>query len=387
LSQSKPTPPALFFITGPMRSGTTLLDKIMHSHQSAVCLSQPAMALYISVKKAFLATADIEERYEILSSYFLENRYKPEEFTTFLETFHFTEEQIGEINEAVKIFLEKSPHYSKSASIKLEGDNDLLSVYRQIVTNAQPEKSALAFGSKEIIAEEFLPYLLKKGVKCLLILRDPRDALTSAYYGKGSKYVGTYKPSLLMIRNWRKAVAFALELEGEPNLLVLRYEDLVSDPATYLRKITEHVGIPEIDLKESLASQNGGDWGGNSSHEDVVGISTKSIGRYKDMMQTEVQHYIESVCYPEMAALGYENPLSAPDEALIRSFVMPEPIASMDKKMTDDERMIEAGKELTRLVMLSKPFDKDPPMLAMQQSYFIFPGVYEKLKKAVRVLV
>ena len=385
MNQNKPEAARLFFITGPMRSGTTLLDKVMHSHQSAVCHSQPAPQLYISVKKAFLEAAGIDERYQILSSYFMESRYKPGDFTEFLKTFKLTAAQLDEINEGIVSFAAKNPHYSKADKLALGDDNDLLAIYGQLVVNgSQNQQNAVqVWGSKEIIAEEYLPYFISKGVKCLLIVRDPRDALTSAYYGQGSKYVGKFKPSLLMIRNWRKAVAFALELADEPNILVMRYEDLVSDPDTYLKKITDFVGIPEMDLGQSLDSQNGGQWSGNSSHGDVVGISTNSIGRYKQIMQPEVQRYIESICYPEMAYLGYDNPLAAPDEAIIRSFEAPEPIASMDIKMSAEERHVEAENELQRLSLLSGDACDDD----MQQRYFIFPGVYKKLKEARRVPV
>ena len=61
--------------------------------------------------------------------------------------------------------------------------------------------------------------IIKNGVKCLIVLRDPRDVMSSIYYGKGKEFIGFSRPLLFNIYNWRKSVDFALKLADESNFL------------------------------------------------------------------------------------------------------------------------------------------------------------------------
>jgi Sulfotransferase family len=42
------------FVTGMQRSGTTLLEKLLHAHPELSVLSQPFPLLFVEVKRAFL---------------------------------------------------------------------------------------------------------------------------------------------------------------------------------------------------------------------------------------------------------------------------------------------------------------------------------------------
>ena len=144
------------------------------------------------------------------------------------------ENSLEEVNKLKAKFNELNPIYTATPALNSEFKNDLFSNYNQLITSEKKNKKV--FGSKEVIFEEFLQYLLRQGVKCILVLRDPRDVLASSYFGKGQEFSGSPRPFFWMVRNWRKSVAFALELAGNENLLVLRYEDLVQNPAEYLRQ-------------------------------------------------------------------------------------------------------------------------------------------------------
>jgi hypothetical protein len=83
-----------FFITGTYRSGTTLLDKLLHSHPQAEALSQPAPALFLEAKKAFLEARNLPIPIQVLNDYFCTTEYKPKDLTQFLEGFQFTQKQL-----------------------------------------------------------------------------------------------------------------------------------------------------------------------------------------------------------------------------------------------------------------------------------------------------
>jgi len=41
----------------------------------------------------------------------------------------------------------------------------------------------------------------------VIIIRDPRDTVTSQHYGKADLQIGAPRPILFQIRQWRKSVA------------------------------------------------------------------------------------------------------------------------------------------------------------------------------------
>ena len=81
--------PTDLLVTGFLRSGTTLLDKLLHSHRSICLASQPFPSLYLYLKELFLKELGLERRYP-LGHGFLEDGYEPEAFYAFLDRFELT---------------------------------------------------------------------------------------------------------------------------------------------------------------------------------------------------------------------------------------------------------------------------------------------------------
>jgi hypothetical protein len=72
------------FITGFLRSGTTLVEKLVHALPGACIGPQPFPFLYHDAKRAFLRGRGIDgERYP-LGHLFGEGRYRPGDFEAFL---------------------------------------------------------------------------------------------------------------------------------------------------------------------------------------------------------------------------------------------------------------------------------------------------------------
>lgn len=266
------------FATGMYRSGTTLLAKILDSHPEIIFHDQPSTKLFIEIKKKFLNNKGIETEL-VLSHLFCEERYSKDTFLQFLKS---SPKHIS--------FIETFRKFNKEIS------QDLLSAEKVI-------------GSKEIIAEEFIPYLLENNTKVILIIRDIRDVITSLNHGTGHKYMGETRPTLFHIRNWRKSIAYALEYASKENLLIIKYEDLVSSPNKLLQKVTNFLYVSDFslqDINKNLFGKNVKKWTPNSSFSRKKQISSDSIGRYKKILTRDTIKFIESFCFPELKAFDYE---------------------------------------------------------------------------------
>ncbi len=68
-----------FLITGMSRSGTTLLEKLLDSHQELKVLSQPLPLFYRYLKQQFFLKIDYPETHYVLNDLFIEERYSIED--------------------------------------------------------------------------------------------------------------------------------------------------------------------------------------------------------------------------------------------------------------------------------------------------------------------
>lgn len=304
------------FVTGTQRSGTTLLDRLLDAQPAISLLSQPFPFLFTEVKRAFLGG---EVAYP-LGHLFLESRYSPEDFAEFLRNWRTSP------NELEAIFA-RMEHYSgqytrftaerrRDAFSRITTRDDFAAVV-SILDRALTTKDAQWFGSKETICEEYVPPLLDRGFYCAIILRDPRDVLASLNHGRGQDYGGALKPTLFNVRNWRKSVAIALAMNDHPRFRVLRYEDLVADPARALEHLSAAFHLGDVTVPD-LA------WSGNSSHSEYDGISTASVGAHRDLLPPSVADFVEAASLPELQLLGYPTSKTR-DESIriLRTFVEP----------------------------------------------------------------
>lgn len=308
------------FVTGMQRSGTTLLDKLLGNHPVVSILSQPFPFLFLEVKRAFFRSLGLEPPRYVLSPLFRETRYAPGDFAGFLERYVIDRVLLEKVFFEMEEF---SGQYTRFSRRRLEvafaafQPGNLTETLSQLYRLLAHKPGAIWYGGKETLCEEFLPYLLGRGVRVILILRDPREILVSLNYGEGSRFAGHLKPTLFNVRNWRKSVAFALHLDGHPGFHWLRYEDLVAEPLPVLDQLTRFLGIEPFGrdvFDHGIRDQDGRIWQGNSSHGAVVGISPSSVRRYRELLPPSVISFVEASCYPELRYLAY--PLTLPRSEL-----------------------------------------------------------------------
>lgn len=328
--------PSVVFVTGMARSGTTLLDKLLSLHPDAAVASQPLPLLYVWVKRAFWESSrrdsapnPVAEHYP-LNDLFGELSYPPEEFLTFLQTYPLTTPFCR------RLLLEMVPfagQYTKPAEpFRVLAGYQPSSVY-DFVTHyciwlaTAPRR---VIGSKETTCEEYIPYFLASGAKVVMLIRDPRDVLTSLNHGEGPRFGGRIKPHLFNLRQWRKSIAFALAYQSHPQVLTMRYEDLIAHPLAELDRLCHFLTLapfaPDV-VAQDLRVQ-GSVWTGNSSHFSSARITAQSIGRYQQYLSPTTDRFVQALCWHEMHRFGYPPEVTKEEvPAILSAYRETEPLA------------------------------------------------------------
>lgn len=370
-------------VTGCYRSGTTLLEKLLHAHSEICVASQPFPVLYFQAKNAFLKSRDLTRRYP-LDHLFNETDYSNTDFCEFLAEYRFDCDSLGRLFDDLTQY-ERGLWTREVLTLRDRiRPGTFLEVSAQLLEELAGifgKMTAKYRGGKEILVEEFLPFLLSNGYRALLIIRDPRDMIASLDFRERDNLTGDHRPLLYSLRVWRKSVAFAIALQSHSGFYWLRYEDLVATPAAKLGEIATHLEVgdfPETLLHEHLRGQDGTVWSGNSSFTDHKSISRQSVGRFHELLPAAVLRYIECVCDPEMEWLGYDRVTdSARDGECLHSFR--EPFGKVHEKFpadysSDPERI---RSEIQRLESLRN----SAQLLTSEQAaqWFISPDAYHCL--------
>jgi Sulfotransferase family len=306
----------LIFVTGAPRSGTTLVDKMLWSLPAMDCFSQPLPLLLTHIKCAFLESrhAPKSALAHPLNDQQFENAYPQNAFVDFLQNENLS---VPTIQTAMHAMADYSGQYFKpeapQSALTDWQNGDLISFARHyfdhFAQKSRDKTKAIAW--KETGAEEFLPHFLTQNMKAILVLRDPRDIAASLYYGHADAHAGQPRPLLFMARQWRKSAAFFAHFSENPNVLCVRYEDLVAAPDTHRQSWQNWLGLQNAKGEVSLQSQSGERWTGNSSFDQFDGISTQGVGRHCTVLDADERSFIEALCYGEMCMAGYTPDISA----------------------------------------------------------------------------
>jgi hypothetical protein len=297
------------FVTGMSRSGTTLLQKMLDAHPTMEILPQPFPFVFRQVKKDFFEFKGISPSRYVLHDLFNETRYSSMEFADFIKDYSMSQPKLRDVFDEMKDWSgqQVKPKNLEFLTRTSQGTG-FEKIYAGLLQGMKSSNKAGIIGSKEILTEEFVGYMLSKQVKVILIYRDPRDVLTSINFGKGTHYVGDYRPTLFHLRNWRKSVAIRNTFLSNPNFLSFSYEKLTNDHDSVLEEVCRFLEIdnfPDSGLFGSKIPVVDGQWQGNSSQDSKSGVNESSVGRYRQLLPTDMIRYTEYICYPEMKSLGY----------------------------------------------------------------------------------
>lgn len=373
------------FVGGCYRSGTTLVEKLLHQHAEICVSSQPFPDLYFYIKALFDRERGLEPRYP-LGHKFLERGYASEDLHAFLDTRRLSGNELDEMLDrmAANALGLWTPEILRERSRVRAGT--FWEIYRQLNRLAAEinGKAHCAFiGGKEVLCEEYAPYLVGRGARVILIVRDPRDMISSLDFRRRDNKTGDDRPVLFSLRIWRKSVAICLAFADRPGFAWVRYEDLASDPRGQMGRLAGFLGVdpfPDSVFAGGIRDQDGTLWKGNSSFVDQEGVATSSIGRYAASLPEEVLAFIEACCRPEMRCLGYESVASNGfDEAAIRRYRDPfAPIhASFPENYSSDP--VRAEEEISRYRTLTTAI----PSPEAQRRWFLYEKAYSRLAAVV----
>jgi hypothetical protein len=201
--------------------------------------------------------------------------------------------------------------------VKLDAFSTLDELHRAVLAElATP--ADLWLGHKLLLSPAELKAMLEQtDVRCLLLLRDPRDAALSFFHRTGGGVE-------LYARTWRDTALLCRQLAGHPRLLALRFEDLVEDPPATLQRLGAWLGIEvdhtigQLHFQRSRAHGNT-EWRENSAFQDVTGrFDRKPLGRWKSQADSPIVRYTAWVTRHEIAPWGYEPAALGPRREQLR---------------------------------------------------------------------
>jgi len=322
------------FISGTSRGGTNLAIMMLSVSDSVGIAQDPFLGLYKAFNNAVL----------------LEHGLNGNGLNNPLDEYYYYREKILEMNLLQKSDLSIPFDKSELEQLKkvivnrmalsspllipfidnLQGKRykDLFDSALDIVRLGRSEGKLEWLGFNDNWTSEFFGPLSKsyKKAKFISIIRDVRGAIASHVNLVNAVHTNPlyqYKKDASMLaltmsfaRCWRKHVAFSYHFqqleEMKDRLLVVRYEDLVSNPESETRIMCDFLGIgysSDMIDTNNFISPDGGLWQPNSNQGVVPqsGIFTSSITKWKETLSQDMLDLIELITGPELTMCGYET--------------------------------------------------------------------------------
>ncbi|MBE50361.1 MAG: hypothetical protein CMP51_01570 [Flavobacteriales bacterium] len=238
-----------FFIFGSGRNGSTLLATILNAHKN----------IYIPPEEFVLP-------YAIIRRYFFFFWSSNKWMTDVLRLFHNPSKTIK---------------WSTDFNSNQLNKKDIPLLFSSIFTNQMKKNKpeAIIWGDKSPLNTNFVKYIYPefKQAKYIFLIRDPRDVALSY-----RKYLGN-KAFTFGIWKWKDSVRTYKYLCKRTNVLLIKYEELVSNPQEQSRRISEFLCVPHIvDLANDKVSAEKMGVEADSHHKNLrKPISTRSVGKWK----------------------------------------------------------------------------------------------------------
>ncbi|MGE0254643.1 MAG: sulfotransferase [Alphaproteobacteria bacterium] len=247
-------------------------------------------------------------------------------------------------------------------------------------------------GMKDLWAIDLLPALARTrpAARFVVVLRDPRDVVSSVL-GYLSVDPDQVAHVLSVARHWRKLVATLHAWSGDAlfdgRLLVIRYEDVVADPAAFARDAARLLDLSDdgsmLRADRFRDYNSGGTWRGNSTFDAALaGISARPRERWRETLAPAVVALVELVCGPEMTDAGYtpslpEDAHGARDDVL--AFLVRDGRRACSWRSDSGDTLHDYGCELTRRALLALP--EDEADAAMLEGAFLFADYARTLRR------
>ena len=270
---------APIFVAGPDRSGTTLMFALLASHPDLSMVRRTNMWRYFHDRYGDLGDPDNLDRCVAdMTAYRRMRHLEPDE---------------ARIREE---FARGTPSYGR--------------LFTLFHAHHAQRSGKSRWGDKSLHTEHYAARVFQEfpDARVVHMVRDPRDRYASVRrrHGRDLSRVGAATGRWLSsTRAGRRNQA----REPERYALV-RYEDLVADPEGTMRRLCDFLGL-EYDpgmLTMDGAPEHQARGGNNSSFGDLgsASISTRAVGRYRDVLSPSELSFIQLVARREMRAIRYD---------------------------------------------------------------------------------
>lgn len=361
------------FITGFLRSGTTLLEKLLHNHPQIAIASQPFPFLFYAAKKAFYHHLGINTPHYPLGHLFLNRDYIHQDFLDFMMTYRMSTQEVQSEMEQMRGYSGQLAQGLIDMPVPEGTLMQIFGAYAKHYPDMFSKPTVHYAGIKEVFCEEFIPYFLHHGCPVVLIIRDPRAIVASIHNRQRATYANKKLSVLHILRCWRKSVAYAIRYAEHPQFHLVRYEQLIHSLGDTLQPLTQALNLspfPSEILHGDLRSQDGTLWNGNSSFDSYM----EQTSRYQKLLDLRTIEFVDTFCDAEMNWLGIAHEPKTPAkviEAFREPFQIEKPVLSSDEKKM----------ELTRLSMIT---EKHEASISEEEAelWFIFAVAHQVLHQS-----
>lgn len=300
-------------ITGMSRSGTTLMDRWLNALPGCTIHSQPLPYLFRHAKQRFYEAIKRAPLKYPFCQFFGEDWYDINWFEGFLNNWLIKPEEIRSLLVEMQEWSGQKTKIFDIDAVLPNGPVSFSDAVSHILNGLPVRNRSPHIGLKEILCEEFVPTLAAQGWKIILIIRNPLDVLSSIQFGGGAKFTGARRPTLFHLRNWRRSAQIAALAASEPNVHVVRFEDVILRSESTLRSIVTFLGLEwqESFLQVSLKNPDGATWTPNTSFKNRTAnqalFDQNAVNHFLEVMPQIMRRYIEVLCAAEMNYFGYEH--------------------------------------------------------------------------------
>jgi hypothetical protein len=286
------------FIAGHPKSGTSLLRSVLDSHPELITYPEETFFFRRYLPKT--TGLDLQGKLALSDQYlthiFEWNQVNPPPHQEGYPDRDYSSIPVKEVRQAVREYtVERFTH-----------DGDMLSAVMLAFGKVSNQLTSLThhWVEKTPYNEQFAAqiYAWWPEAKIVHTVRDPRDNYAS-YHRKHADW----SPESFAL-NWvhsTQAGLDNLEKYGPERYLLLRFEDLTSNPVVKLNELCMFLGInDDPSLRQPV--RGGKPWGGNSMFADqFTSISSAPVGRWTESLKPDELATLELIAGQVMAEMDY----------------------------------------------------------------------------------
>ena len=264
-----------FFIIGSGRNGSTLLAAILNTHKDILIPPEQFILPYAILRRYLFFFWSAERWRDNVKQLFLTN-------TKTIKWDLDIDDVVG---------------HKKSVSFLF---NNIFTKYKDKV-----KPSSIIWGDKTPLNTNFIEYIYPEFTKAkyVFLVRDPRDVAFSY-----KKYLG-FNFFTFGIWKWQDSVKAYEFLKKRTDVLLVRYEDLVTDPDQEVKRIITYLNLDEDNssvIDKISAKQMGVE--DDDHHQNLKKpISTRSIGNWKNKLSEKEKDYFTGHISAKMKHFGYNS--------------------------------------------------------------------------------